>query len=94
MKLNEYIEMKKEELLKNGMRSAKFQSAHEYEIGRCSITFLLFGSKEAEADAEVEEFDRTALADGETVDSYGVSFAVIKPRCRKAVTETFYVKAL
>lgn len=97
MKLNEYIEQKKVELANEGMRKVEFKRARECEVGRNSISFMLFTAANAPTDAEVTEItanERMALPEREMIKAYYVDFDVVRPRCRKPVTETFYIKAL
>lgn len=96
MKLQDYVEMKKQELLASGMRSAEFRSATKCEIGRHCVSFMLFTAETAPMDANVEEVTKeyrdtlTDRSDG-MIDAYDVTFDVIKPRCRKTTMKSFYV---
>lgn len=98
MKLGDYVESKKAELLKGGYRQVELKRAEECKIGKHCTSIMLFTAKQIPLDAEVEEVDRSTLPDGygdnSTVPGVQVTFEVVKPRCRKETWEYFYIKAV
>lgn len=104
MKLNEFIESKKEELLNDGFKSAKFVHAHNEKLERRHYgfghTFIIDSNyfKGVSMDAEVDLFDEESARDsmivGDDLPLIAVSFDVVKPKCRKAVSHTVYAKQL
>lgn len=104
MKLNEFVESKKEELLQEGFKSAKFVHAHKENLERrhygfghsftIDTDYFRGVSMDEEVDLFNEEQARDNMAVGDNLPLIAVSFDVVKPRCRKAVSHTVYAKAI
>lgn len=96
MRLGDFIEKKKAEIMESGMRSVDFDTAYECEIGKHSVSFMLFSAEKVPEDTEVEEVNRSVLPDdySSRIPAITVTFKVVKPRCRNAVRQEFYVKAV
>jgi len=94
MKLCDYIEIKKEELTTvNGFRSAELNN-----LGRCKISknikscvFAIGQPEKFDMDIEIEEVEKSNLTD-EQIDVIEVAFNVVKPRCRKPIRHSVYVR--
>lgn len=97
MKLLEWIENKKKELITTG----GFKSAEVKYIDNCKVSTNItqsifdFGStKKIDIDnIEVEDFNRSELGRN-LIDAFEVTFNVVKPRCRKPVSHRLYVKVI
>lgn len=93
MKLQEYIEKKEKELVAEGMRSAKIRRYFDCEISRTSVSFTLCVTTKPALDAEIKEINKKALS-SDLVPAVSVDFDVVKPRCRKPETLSFYVQTI
>lgn len=103
MKLADYIESKKEELVRDGYKSAKHKRATKESIEKDGYLYMRSISidsdyfKGVDLDMEVEEFtnaDKSNMSDGEKITIISVDFDVVKPRCRKPVDYKAYVRPL
>lgn len=96
MKLQEYIQSKEKELVRSGMREAKYKTHYDSEIGRNSEAFMLFARTQPSLDVEVEEIDRSKLPNdyNTLIPAIIIDIDVVKPRCRKPVRKSFYVKTI
>lgn len=93
MKLSEYIEKKKVELIAIN----KFKSAELKRLDNCQVSQFMISSifdftvTKIDTAIEVEEFDRQTLGNTK-IDCIEITFNVIKPRCRKPESLRTYVK--
>lgn len=105
MKLNEFIESKKEELLHEGYKAVDYKNAHMEKIERSQWGGYLHSftidtdyfrgvSLDKEVDIYNDEAVKSSMDIGDSVPLVAVSFDVVKPRCRKAVSHTVYARAL
>jgi hypothetical protein len=96
MKLNEWIENKKNELLLSKIyKSVEYDSVNKVEISlnMTSETFNIFAPCEKiNTDIEVDNFQRNKIVG--KIEGLKVVFNVIKPRCRKPERLYTYVKIL
>ena len=97
MKLQEWIDNKTQELkVEKKYREAIFKVARPAQVGRNSISFMLFDPTQIPLDAEVKELDRSSLpssySSNDMVEAAMVTIEVLKPRKRKAEREDFYVQ--
>lgn len=93
MKLSEFIENKKQELISvNGYKSAEFKSVDNCEISQFMTSSIFdFGQvKKIDLETEVKDFERSTLGNN-TIKAFEVWFNVIKPRCRKPETYRTYI---
>lgn len=97
MKLSEWIENKKNELVTIG----GFKSAELKRIDNCQVSATMTSSifsfgeakKEIDVNTEVEDFNRSKLGMN-LIDAFEVTFNVVKSRCRKPESHRTYVKVV
>lgn len=93
MKLSEYIENKKVELVSvNGFKSAELKRLDNCQVSQFITSCIFdFTIHKIDTEIEVEDFDRKTLGDNK-IDCIEICFNVVKPRCRKPVSHSIYVK--
>jgi hypothetical protein len=93
MKLSEYIENKKVELVAvNKFKSVEFKRLDNCQVSQFMHSCILdFTDTKIDTSIEVEEFDRTKLGNTK-IDCIEITFNVVKPRCRKPESLRTYVK--
>lgn len=95
MKLTDYIEKKKIELVeKEGFRKAELINIEKCKMSRNIISTIFdigIGQEKTNTEIEIEEVDRSKLDDTK-IDAIEVVFDVVKPRCRKPVRYSEYVR--
>jgi hypothetical protein len=96
MKLNEWIENKKVELVNtNGFRSAELKRLNNCKISSVMTQHIFdFGEKKIiDQNQEVEEVKRNEIGVN-LIDVIEVTFNIVKPRCRKPESYNIYVKSI
>lgn len=94
MKLSDYIENKKNELVTvNGFKSAELKRLDNCQVSQfiTSCIFTFGAETKIDTSMEVEDFDRSTLGNNK-IDCIEISFNVVKPRCRKPESYRTYVK--
>lgn len=93
MKLSEYIENKKVELVAiNGFKSAELKRLDNCQVSQLMTSSIFdFTVTKIDTRIEIEEFNRQTLGNNK-IDCIEITFNIVKPRCRKPESFRTYVK--
>jgi len=93
MKLNEYIVKREIELVEEGNRSAKYRSLNEATLKVGYTTIMLdLTSFENKLDENIEIEPVDELTVEKPIDVIELNFNIVKPRCKKPVYYSEYVR--